>query len=423
MKKRMLFLWMIAAACGQQTKNPPGSKETADTMATASAVASTTSPVPSADNAAAHPVAPLLFKKQKLAGETYESAGVFDVNGDGKPDIVSGAYWYEGPAFTTRHFIGKMEPFGEYWDDFSTIALDVNGDGKTDYVTGGWFGKSLRWWENPGNGGPWKEHLIDTTGNVECTRAWDVDGDGTPEIVPNNPGNTLKFYRLERDAKGHGTGQFTKVPVAPTQGHGLGFGDINGDGRGDFVVSKGWLEAPADPLKGNWVLHPEFDLGTTSVPVLVVDVNGDGKNDIIAGQAHDYGLNWFEQRVDRSGKRSWVRHPIDPSNSQFHTMEWEDIDGDGVKELVTGKRYRAHGTDPGVNDPYGIYYYKWNGESFTKQIVDYGPIGQGKGTGIFFAIADLRGTGRKDIVVAGKDGLYVFYNEGFSQMPKEEVKH
>ena len=358
----------------------------------------------------------LRFHKQMIAAESFESVNVFDVNNDGKPDIVSGAFWYEGPEFITRHFIGHVErtgPTGEYWDDFATIPIDVNGDGRMDFISGDWFSKSIWWWENPGNKGEWKKHIIDTTGNVECIRAWDVDNDGAMEIVPNNPGLPLKYYKLKKDAQGKSTGKFMKVDVAPTQEHGLGFGDINGDGRGDFVISDGWLEAPADPLKGKWVLHKEFNLGTASVPVLVEDVNGDGKMDLIVGQAHDYGLDWYEQTMDQSGKRNWVKHPIDPFNSQYHTMEWADIDNDGKMELITGKRYRAHnGGDPGSNDLPGLYYFKWNGESFTKSVISYGALGVGKGAGLFFSIADLHNTGRKDIIVAGKDGLYVFYNEG-----------
>ena len=93
-----------------------------------------------------------------------------------------------------------------------------------------------------------------------------------------------------------------------------------------------------------------------------------------------------------------------------------DIDGDGEEELITGKRYRAHnGNDPGEFDDYGTYYFKWNGESFSKQVIDYGPARTGKGCGIHFAMADLRGTGRLDIVAPGKDGLFVFYNEGFAE--------
>jgi hypothetical protein len=94
-------------------------------------------------------------------------------------------------------------------------------------------------------------------------------------------------------------------------------------------------------------------------------------------------------------------------------MQWVDIDGNGTCELVTGKRYRAHnGHDPGEFDDVGIYYFKWAGEGFAKQVIDYGPTRVGTGCGIHFAVADLRGSGRLDIVAPGKDGLYVFYNEG-----------
>ncbi|NCO37247.1 MAG: hypothetical protein COZ06_26830 [Armatimonadetes bacterium CG_4_10_14_3_um_filter_66_18] len=358
---------------------------------------------------------PLSFRKVLIADERYESAGVLEVNNDGVPDIVSGAFWYEGPDFTKQHPVGAVQADGEYYDDFSTIPLDVNGDGRLDFITGGWWGNSIRWRENPGDPGKeWPEHVIAETGNVETTRAWDVDGDGQLEIVPNTPGAPLVVYKLVVDAAGKGTGEFAAHTVyAQAQGHGLGFGDLNGDGRGDFVLAGGWLEAPEDPFAGEWVFHPDFNLGSASVPVLVTDVNGDGLNDLIVGQSHAYGLHWWEQGLDTGGKRSWTRHVIDPDNSQYHDLIWVDLDGDGQCELVTGKRYRAHcGHDPGANDPVGIYYFKWNGESFTKQVIDYGPKRVGTGCGIQFAVADLNGDGRLDLVAPGKDGLYVFYNEG-----------
>jgi len=360
----------------------------------------------------ATPKGPLHFTKMKVSSETYETVGVTDVNNDGQPDLVSGAFWYQGPDFIQRHFISEVKRVEEYWDDFSTIPLDVNGDGNIDIVTGGWFDATLFWLENPGIKGSWKRHAIDSTGNIETTRAWDIDGDGVVEIIPNNPNHPLKYYKLEKDAQGKGTGKFTKVEVAKTQGHGLGFGDVNGDKRDDIIVNNGWLEAPADP-KGVWIHHQEFEFGDASVPILVIDINEDGLKDLIVGQGHSYGLDWYEQVKDSKGKRTWKRHPIDPFNSQYHTMEWVDIDGDGAKELVTGKRYRAHnGGDPGANDPFGLYYFKWNGESFTKNIISYGSVDQGKGAGIFFSIEDLRKSGRKDIIVAGKDGLYIFFNDG-----------
>ncbi len=357
---------------------------------------------------------PLKFEKKLIALERYESAGIFDVDNDGVLDIVSGAWWYKGPDFKEKFRIGDIKAAGEYYDDFSTIPLDITGNGYLDFITGGWWGNTLRWRENPGTeDGEWKEHIIAETGNVETTRAWDVDSDGMIEIVPNTPGAPLRIYKLKTDSSGKGTGEFEEhIILDQNQGHGLGFGDITGNGRGDFILARGWVEAPEDTYGGEWILHEEFNLGSASVPVLVADVNSDGLSDLIVGQSHAYGLAWWEQKPDGT-KRTWIKHEIDPYNSQYHDLRWIDIDGDGECELVTGKRYRAHcGKDPGGGDQVGSYYFKWNGENFSKQVIDYGAPLEGKGLGIHFDMADLTGNGLPDIVAPGKDGLYIFYNLG-----------
>ncbi|MBN2450982.1 MAG: VCBS repeat-containing protein [Lentisphaeria bacterium] len=363
---------------------------------------------------------PLKWRRAWVSDETFEAAGVFDVDGDGVLDIASGAFWYQGPDFRGKHFMGPVMASGEYYDDFSTLPLDVNGDGRLDIVTGGWWGNTLRWRENPADPTkPWTEHVIGETGNVETARAWDIDGCGVPEILANTPGRQdVSVFKL-RTQDGRGTGVFERLvvhrfPDGQRQGHGLGCGDIAGNGRMDIVLAGGWLECPVRPWTEAWTWHPEIrlDWHGASVPILVVDVNGDGLNDLIVGNGHGYGLTWYEQRR-QGGSRQWLAHPIDPFNAQYHDMLWVDIDGDGACELVTGKRHRAHcGHEAGEWDDLGVYYFKWTGSGFAKQIIDYGPIGEGKGCGIQFALADLRGTGRLDLVAPGKDGLYVYFNEG-----------
>ncbi|MCL1856486.1 MAG: VCBS repeat-containing protein [Kiritimatiellaeota bacterium] len=363
---------------------------------------------------------PIKWTKKWVSDETFESAGVFDVDNDGVLDIVSGEFWYQGPDFKKKHFIGKVQREGEYYDDFSTIPMDVDGDGFTDYVTGGWWGNTLRWRQNPREvGKPWAEHIIAEVGNVETSRAWDMDGDGVLEFVPNCPGNReVAYYKLVTDANGKGTGKFRKVvmytfPEGKGQGHGMGCGDVAGNGRSDIVLTGGWLEAPADPEKGEWKWHPDFADAPWewcgSNPMIVADIDGDGQCEVISGKAHGYGLWWAKRAKDGA----WAYHPIDLFNAQYHDMQWVDIDGDGQCELVTGKRHRAHcGNDPGEHDDVGIYYFKWTGEGFAKQVIDYGPIGQCGGLGIHFALADLRKTGRLDIIAPGKSGLRIYFNDG-----------
>ena len=69
----------------------------------------------------------------------------------------------------------------------------------------------------------------------------------------------------------------------------------------------------------------------------------------------------------------------------------------------------------GADDPVGIYYFKWTGEGFAKEVIDYGPTRVGTGVGIHFQVVDIDGNGRLDVVAPGKDGLYLFRNLGPAQ--------
>jgi len=342
----------------------------------------------------------------------YEACAAIDVNRDGKLDIVCSGFWYEAPAWT-RHFLREVQVIRGRYDDYSHMPLDVNGDGWMDYVSANYRSQSIYWVENPrGAGGAWKKHVVDEPGPMETAIPVDVDGDGQLDVLPNG----AKFAAWWELMLGQIDGQAPK-PVwlrhelpREVAGHGVGFGDVNGDGRGDIVGPHGWLEAPEDRRGGRWRMHEEFELDDDcSVPMLILDVDRDGDGDLVWGRGHNYGLYWLEQTVSDAGRR-WTRHCIDSEWSQAHALLWADLDNDGHNELISGKRFMAHdGRDPGEYDPLVAYYYAWDPQSRSFRRHAISPGGPA-GFGLDPKAVDLDADGDIDIVAPGRSGLHWFEN-------------
>lgn len=350
----------------------------------------------------------------------FPACAVLDVNRDGKLDIASGGFWYEAPHWK-RHFLREVEIIRGRYDDYSNLELDVDGDGWTDLVSVNYRSRSLYWLKNPGPAlqenpdTPWTKHVIDVPGPMETGRLHDIDGDGQLDILPNGV-TFAAWYELVRERADDGTlrPRWLRHDLPrEVAGHGVGFGDINGDGRGDMVGPHGWLEAPQDRRGGRWIWHPEWELSPdASVPILVQDVDGDGASDLIFGRGHRYGLYWLQQGRDARGERTWTLHAIDTSWAQAHSIFLADLTGDGRPELVAGKRYMGHeGRDPGEYDLWCAYYYQW--QSATRTWRRY-PIYEGHraGFGLDPKVADLDGDGDLDLVVADRCSLCLFENRG-----------
>lgn len=376
--------------------------------------------------------ADIRFQVQMIDPGYGETVAVADMNRDGKLDIVSGENWYEAPRWT-KHPLRSIDYNSGYVDNFSDLVMDVDGDGWPDVLQFSYFAHDIVWLRNPSRSGAWKQTEIDTSGPTEFAFLVDLNNDGkAQEVLPefDRPNVPLAWFELQ-----HGT--WVKHVVAQrSYGHGIGVGDMNGDGRNDILTPQGWLEAPLDVhATGDWVFHP-VDWGwkpiapagpqtlavqnTHTTPqfgyMYLLDINGDGRKDILTGMAHDYGVAWYEQMPDGG----WTQHVIDNSWSQAHASQLVDLNGDGQPDFITGKRYFAHnGADPGEREPVGLYWYEWRrlpadkrtaatgGVEWIRHIVDYGGR---MGGGVQTVAVDIDGDGDVDIVSANKSGLFLAEN-------------
>ncbi len=362
-------------------------------------------------------VAPSAAFQRIVLTSDYLAEGVAagDLDRDGDLDVVVGPLWFEGPDFTTRHELGPVvpAPLLGYASTFFSFCEDVDLDGWVDVVQIGLPGSAATWARNPaGARAHWARTTLFGAVGTESPLLVDLDGDGTSELlcasvdrlgyaerVPGAPGAPWTFHPITA-----ALGPLTFL-------HGLGAGDVDGDGDLDVLTAFGWLEQPAslagDPL---WAFHSApFGLG--GAQMFVDDVDGDGDGDVVTSlAAHGYGLSWFE-RVPRGP--SWIERKILPapnglSFSQLHGLALADVDGDGLRDIVAGKTYLAHnGADPGALDPAVLYAFLLRRQGGRER---YEPLllDADSGVGRQVLAADVTGDGRTDVVVANKKGAFVF---------------
>jgi hypothetical protein len=255
----------------------------------------------------------------------------------------------------------------------------------------------------------------------------DVDGDGDKDVIVNHwdpkDGQFCTWMELRPG------GEFVQHNLG-TEGdmHGVGLGDINLDGRKDLITRDGWYEAPENPrTNDHWTFHKDWSIEEhASIPIIVMDVNEDGLQDLIFGNAHDYGLFWMKQST-KDGARVFTKIVIDDDYGQYHTFALADLNGDGKDDLITGKRLRGHnGGDGSAFDPLFLFWYDINKGDFERHPIVFNhlsvypgvdtrnPVPQmAVGTGMNINVADVNNDGLLDIVTGGKSGLYIMENRGF----------
>jgi Domain of Unknown Function (DUF1080)/FG-GAP-like repeat len=380
-----------------------------------------------------------------------EGVAAGDLNQDGYDEVVAGPFYYLGPDYTmarelyppaTINLAGVGE-HGNYSNCFLSHIHDFTGDGWPDVLMIMGFGPrpsfSAHLFVNPrGELRHWDNYNVVPSVSSETTQLFDIDGDGHPELIyaqndqvgyakpdASDPTKPWLFYPVSE-----------KAPRAP---HGLGVGDVNGDGRLDIVTASGWWEQPPAGTKGLWKFHPvpfgasEGEPGLRGgADIFVYDVNGDGVPDVITSlNAHGPGLAWFEQQRDPQGDVTWKRHLImgDPSTplaerepweetdksvafTELHALAFANLDGDELPSIITGKRWWSHGyiyDENDVDNPPVLYRFQLVRKSGGA--VEWIPslIHNASGVGTQIVAKDINRDGRIEIVTTARKGTFVFH--------------
>jgi hypothetical protein len=367
------------------------------------------------------------FRKQVLTDQYFcDGITAVDINRDSKIDIVAGPFWYEGPHFTNRHEIYPAVVFPTEpspTDSMFSFGHDFNGDQWPDVlVLGRVHVHQAFWYENPqGKTGLWRKHFVFDRIKGESPAFQDVDGDGRPELVAHDG---LRWGLVQPDWKSP-TNQWRFKPITAAGKfdqfyHGEGIGDVNGDGRLDLILNEGWYAQPAE-RDTEWSKHESTFGARGGAQMFCVDVDGDRDNDVITSlDAHGWGLAWFEQTREND-HLTFNKHVIMGTRdeeskygvafTQPHALSVTDIDGDGLLDIVVGKRRWAHGPKGDIEpmaDPV-LYWFRMVREGGKTRFEPH-EIDRASGVGVQLTVVDVNNDGRPDVLTVSKLGAFVFFN-------------
>jgi hypothetical protein len=347
------------------------------------------------------------FQPQRTfaAGHGPVALAVADINGDGKPDlIVTDEGTQSDLGDTVSVLLGNGDGTFQAPQTFTVggvpawvAVADLNGDGRPDIVTANYADGTVSVLLNETAPGASTLSLVaqptcQVGADPDSLAVADLNGDGIPDLVVANqgtnayPGDTISVLQ----GNGDGTFQPQQTYLVGKEPDSVAVADINGDGKPDLVVANyggGTVSVLLGAGKGVFQPQQTFAAGAGPEDVAVADLNGDGKPDLITA---NYGrasatVSVLLNETDSGGAVSFAAPQTVSVGADPRQVAAADFNSDGIPDLVTANS--GGGT---------VSLLTGNGDG-TFQTQPTFAIGS---LALAVATGDLNGDGKPDLVTA-----------------------
>ena len=325
---------------------------------------------------------------------------------------------------------------------------DVNGDRRPDVIC------TEGWWEQPAkdDGKPWKFHRANLGPACADMHTYDINGDGVNDVISSSAHNVGLWWHEQRRGRG-GESVFIRHDLFAAPREAAKLPKKHDLSKEEESVFQAINKVRASQKRAPWKLYGKLsEAARGAARDAARDAAGEAKPEKGVGKsggpfppAHKITVAGpcdaaklakliFADKALQSGR--WVAPNLDigvgvvrdPKKntchcvvivadlqrfalfSQSHALHLVDLNGDGLKDLVTGRRYWAHGPhgDDTPADPPYLYWFearrsKGGETTFVPHLID-----DDSGVGTQFAIADINGDGLLDIIISNKKGVFVF---------------